>query len=216
MIEITDALTTAIVVLDPGLRIETMNTSAESLFGRSRERMAGKLYTDLMEASEIDALLEKTQFSFETQSIREVSLSLKRQEPMTADITISASVNHGELEQLLLEIHRVDRYLRASQEEALLSQLSTTQSVISGMAHEIKTPLGGLRGAAQLLETELPTPELKEYTDIIVAEADRLQLLIDRMAGSQKPPVREAVNIHEVLERVPSDSGRFKYCDQCR
>ena len=79
------------------------------------------------------------------------------------------------LECILIELYRIDQQLRITQEETLLSQLQTTQSLVRGMAHEIKNPLGGLRGAAQLLETELPSPDLREYTSIIISEADRFR-----------------------------------------
>src|SRR5690606_28736557 len=74
--------------------------------------------------------------------------------------------------------------------------------LLRGLAHEIKNPLGGLRGAAQLLDRELVEEELREYTKIIMDESDRLQLLIDRMLEPNKPPRKSRLNIHQVLERV--------------
>jgi two-component system nitrogen regulation sensor histidine kinase GlnL len=103
---------------------------------------------------------------------------------------------------LLLELHQVDRLLRITREEHLLSQHQATQALIRGLAHEIKNPLGGLRGAAQLLERELPDPGLREYTRIIIDEADRLQALMNRMIGPNRMPSRTRVNIHNVLEHV--------------
>ena len=99
-------------------------------------------------------------------------------------------------------MHQVDRQLRISREEHLLSQHQATQALIKGLAHEIKNPLGGLRGAAQLLERELPDPALREYTRIIIDEADRLQALMNRMIGPSRMPTRARVNIHNVLEHV--------------
>ena len=103
---------------------------------------------------------------------------------------------------LLLELSRIDQQLRLTQEETLLSQLSTTQTLVRGMAHEIKNPLGGLRGAAQLLEKELVNPELKEFTGIIIEQADRLRKLVDRLLGPQRPGTHELHNVHSVLEKV--------------
>ncbi len=83
-----------------------------------------------------------------------------------------------------------------------MSQSASSQMLLRGLAHEVKNPLGGLRGAAQLLEAELPDPQLREYTQIIIAEADRLHRLIDRMSGPQSAPVMESINIHRVTEHV--------------
>jgi len=102
----------------------------------------------------------------------------------------------------LVELQQIDRHLRISKEEQLLAQQSTSRMLIKGLAHEIKNPLGGIRGAAQLLEFELDAHELKEYTQIIIQESDRLKALIDKMLGPNKPSNKETLNIHEVLERV--------------
>ena len=201
-VDITDVLATSVLVLDATLNIQYMNPAAEVLFGHSRRRMLGHSYARLLSQDVIHLVLNKVLNTHETQSLREFHLQAAKDEMAIADIVISAHVVDGELEGILLELNRIDQQLRMSQEEALLSQLRTTQSLVRGMAHEIKNPLGGLRGAAQLLESELPDPELREYTSIIISEADRLQVLVDRMTGSPSPTVQEKVNIHEVLERV--------------
>ena len=103
---------------------------------------------------------------------------------------------------VLMELHQVDRQLRITREEHLISQHQATQALIRGLAHEIKNPLGGLRGAAQLLEQELPDRSLREYTRIIIDEADRLRKLVDRMLGPSRMPKEQQVNIHQVLEHV--------------
>ncbi len=110
----------------------------------------------------------------------------------------------------------MDRHIRIAREEALLRQQTTTSNIIRGLAHEIKNPLGGLRGAAQLLERELPSDELKEYTRIIIGEADRLQSLINRMTGPVSRPNLAMVNIHEILQYVrqllmAEDSGHVEF-----
>lgn len=103
---------------------------------------------------------------------------------------------------LILEISHIDRHLRIAREEQLLSEQTATRNLIRGMAHEIKNPLGGLRGAAQLLERELPGTDLKEYTQIIIREADRLQSLVNRILGPNNVPRKRNINIHQVLEHV--------------
>jgi len=101
-----------------------------------------------------------------------------------------------------MEMHQVDRQIRITREEQLISQHQATQALLRGLAHEIKNPLGGLRGAAQLLERELPNRELREYTRIIIDEADRLQALLNRMLGPNQLPHRGDVNIHHIIEHV--------------
>jgi two-component system nitrogen regulation sensor histidine kinase GlnL len=103
---------------------------------------------------------------------------------------------------LLVELMQVDRLMRLARDENMLERQAANRAVMRGLAHEIKNPLGGLRGAAQLLERELPDPALKEYTRIIIHEADRLRNLVDRMMGPHKPLNKRPVNIHEILEHV--------------
>ncbi len=103
---------------------------------------------------------------------------------------------------IMLELSQLDRHLRIAREEKLLSEQNATRNIIRGMAHEIKNPLGGIRGSAQLLERELPSDDLKEYTSIIIGETDRLQTLVDRMLGPKSLPKKQPVNIHQVLEHV--------------
>jgi two-component system nitrogen regulation sensor histidine kinase GlnL len=101
-----------------------------------------------------------------------------------------------------VELEQVDRHLRISMEEQLVAQQNAARMLLRGLAHEIKNPLGGLRGAAQLLEGELDDEELREYTKIIMEESDRLQSLVDRMLAPNKPPRKSRLNIHRILERV--------------
>jgi two-component system nitrogen regulation sensor histidine kinase GlnL len=103
---------------------------------------------------------------------------------------------------LLVELTQVDRLRRLARDESMLERQAANRAVMRGLAHEIKNPLGGLRGAAQLLERELPDKSLKEYTRIIIHEADRLRNLVDRMMGPHKPLKKQPVNIHEILEHV--------------
>jgi two-component system nitrogen regulation sensor histidine kinase GlnL len=101
-----------------------------------------------------------------------------------------------------VELSNADWHQRVLREENLIAQHNVSSALIRGMAHEIKNPLGGLRGAAQLLERELHSDELKEYTRIIIQEADRLRKLLDRMSGPNALPDKKELNIHEILEHV--------------
>jgi len=103
---------------------------------------------------------------------------------------------------VLIEIQGRDRLLRIEREEELIERHSTTRDLVRGMAHEIKNPLGGIRGAAQLLERQLPNDELTEYTQVIIDEADRLRDLVDKLLGPRSLPELLPVNVHSVLERV--------------
>jgi len=102
----------------------------------------------------------------------------------------------------LLELQEINRSWSISRKETLLAKHEITVEMIRGLSHEIKNPLGGIRGAAQLLASELPNSQLQDYTNVIIEEADRLVNLVDRLTGPYKKPVIRALNIHEVLERV--------------
>src|SRR5690606_38819614 len=134
---------------------------------------------------------------------REAVLVALTGQSLTVDYAVTPILNRNRT-LLLLEIHPRDRLLRISKEEAQLSQQETTKLLVRGLAHEIKNPLGGIRGAAQLLARELPEESLRDYTNVIIEEADRLRNLVDRMLGSKKLPQLAMTNIHEVLERVCS------------
>ena len=108
----------------------------------------------------------------------------------------------GPVESVLVEMWHLERHKQLERDNHLISQNETAREVLRGLAHEIKNPLGGLRGAAQLLEHELQDEALKEYTQVIVREADRLRNLVDRMLGPHRVPRFASLNVHEVTERV--------------
>ena len=105
---------------------------------------------------------------------------------------------------LLLEFRHIDQQLKIAREERLLEQQQANRELIRSLAHEIKNPLGGIRGAAQLLERELDRPPLIEYTQVIIGEADRLQSLVNRLLTPHRLPTYRRTNIHEILARVPA------------
>ena len=198
---ILDSLTTAILVLTDGLRVEYLNPAAESLFETSITRSKGLPVSDILIDSE-DAL--KTLYAAadngNSYTRREAEFVLASGSRLTVDYSVtSVSLKPSEL---IIEIQPRDRLLRISREEDIISQQETTRILVRGMAHEIKNPLGGIRGAAQLLDRELDSEDQREYTQVIIAEADRLRSLVDRMLGPNKAPKFAPTNIHEVLERV--------------
>ncbi len=198
---ILDSLTTAILVLKDGLCVEYLNPAAESLFETSITRTKGSPINEILIDSE-DALktLYAAAESGHSYTRREAEFVLASGSRLTVDYSVtSVTLDPSEL---LIEIQPRDRLLRISREEDIISQQETTRILVRGMAHEIKNPLGGIRGAAQLLDRELDDEDQKEYTQVIIAEADRLRSLVDRMLGPNKAPKFAPTNIHEVLERV--------------
>lgn len=199
-----DNLNTAIVLLNDSLRLEYMNPAAEMLLAVSGQRSQGQFISELFtESPEALPALRQAVEEAHPFTKREALLTTLGSQSLTVDYAVTPIINHGTT-LLLLEIHPRDRLLRISKEEAQQSQIETTKVLVRGLAHEIKNPLGGIRGAAQLLARELPGEALKDYTNVIIEEADRLRNLVDRMLGSNKLPSLTYTNIHEVLERVAS------------
>jgi len=199
-----DSLSTAILVLSPKLTVEYMNPAAEVLFATSSRQSIGQPVKDLLPAE--PAFIELMRQVLGTgQGFTQHELALVLAEDKR--ITVYCAVNtddSGKQKRLVVEMKQLDHHLRISREERLLAQNVATRALVRGFAHEVKNPLGGLRGAAQLLEAELPDDSLKEYTQIIIGEADRLQKLVDGMLGPNSLPKMTILNIHEVLERVRS------------
>ncbi len=200
--EISDTISIAILVLDKSLRVRQMNAAAENLFGQSRERILNQPYSVILQEDILKDHLDFVLENEEPQAVRGCYLNGQQKKDIIVDCVASPLVKNTKLLGVVLELYRTDFQLRIAREEQLLNQQEATQTLVRGMAHEIKNPLGGLRGAAQLLDSELDSEELKEYTRIIISEADRLQKLVDRLLGSREPTKNEWVNIHEVLERV--------------
>lgn len=198
-----ESLTTAVLVCDATGDLALINPAAEMLFGISARKAVGQSLERLLDLN--PEILRQCRLTRETAhpvTEREVALRRGDGSEATVDLTVSTLSSAKDRFQILVELQQVDRLLRIAREESLLSQNNATRALLRGMAHEIKNPLGGLRGAAQLMEAELPNEELKEYTRIIIGEADRLQSLLDRMLGPRDLPQKRMVNIHEVMERV--------------
>ena len=197
-------LNTGVLLLDDELIVIYMNPAAEALLEMSGKRGLGVHFPELaVESDEATEALENAVSSGHSFTKREASIQLHNQTQITLDYSVSP-VAHPETRQptLLVELQGRDRLMRISREEQLIAKQETTRNLVRGLAHEIKNPLGGIRGAAQLLERELPSEGLKEYTGIIIEEADRLRDLVDRLLGPRQIPKTEDVNIHEILERV--------------
>ena len=194
-----EVLSTAVILLDGELRVRCLNPAAENLFEVSKRQVSGVYWPEVIRAdpdcvTRIEAALQ----SGNPHLVREQELWTTSGHHLTVDCSVTPT---GENE-LVLEFVQIDHHLRISREEHLLEQQQSARELLRGLAHEIKNPLAGLRGAAQLLERELEEPEHKEYTQVIIGEADRLRNLVNRMLGPNNVPDMQSVNIHEILERV--------------
>lgn len=197
-------INTGILLLDADARIIFMNPAAEDLLEISGKRGLGSVFTEIAtDPSSSLQVMEHSLITGHSYTKREAVVDLHNGQQITVDYSVSP-MTHPEtrLPCLLVEVQGRERLTRISREEQLLSNQATTRSLVRGLAHEIKNPLGGIRGAAQLLERELPTMDLSEYTNIIIEEADRLKALVDRMLGPRNIPKHEKLSIHEVTERV--------------
>jgi two-component system nitrogen regulation sensor histidine kinase GlnL len=200
---ILDHLTDAVLLFDPDCRLVYVNMAGEMLFAVSARQVLGMRAKEifLLYDKTIEQDLRRTLEDGESLTKRNLSLGMPSQ-PVTVNLTIAPMLEQDRPVAVLMQIEQVDRHLRISMEEQLMAQQNAARMLLRGLAHEIKNPLGGLRGAAQLLERELVDEELREYTQIIMEESDRLQSLVDRMLAPNKPPRKSRLNIHRVLERV--------------
>ena len=197
-----DNMTTAVIVLDKDLRLLYMNPAAEALLETSANHINNVYIGDvLLKSRQLIKSLKNVKDNGVTFIARKVELIKSNTNLMTVDYSASRLIYQNET-YIMLELQELDRSYNISRKEMLISNHETTLGLVRGLGHEIKNPLGGIRGAAQLLASELHENELKDYTNVIIEEADRLVGLIDRLTGQYKKPALQEVNIHEVLERV--------------
>jgi len=203
-----DLLATAIVIVDRELVVRYANPAAENLFELSSKSLVGNTITDTFEH---DRVLGAAIDYARTNNCSYTEHDLKIGVPGHAKLHLSCTLSPIEIESwvagwqgLLLEFRHIEQQIKIAREERLHDQSQANRELIRNLAHEIKNPLGGIRGAAQLLDHELERPGLHEYTQVIMKEADRLQSLMDRLLTPHRLPQPAPLNIHEVLERVRS------------
>ncbi|MCB1864979.1 MAG: nitrogen regulation protein NR(II) [Chromatiales bacterium] len=198
---VVENLQCAVLLFDRSLTLTYMNPAAEELFETSARNMIGRAAGEMIYCPETDVVgaIRKAGQRGRPFTERSMVLPLSGRRAVTVDCTVTPLADDG---AVLIELVRLDRHQRISRENHLLQQSAAARDLLRGLAHEIKNPLGGLRGAAQLLQSELDDPGLSEYTQVIVDEADRLRDLVDRMVGPSRPMRNAALNIHRVLERV--------------
>ena len=201
-----DNLTTAVMLVDEQLRVIHLNTACENFFSVSLDHVNGHVIdTFFFESSEAFEKIQKAIHENAQYTKRKAIWKLHNSKEITVDYTVTPI---SDAQQLLFEIQPLDRILQISRDEAMIASQETTRNLVRGLAHEVKNPLGGIRGAAQLLDREFDNEslnnDLKEYTHIIISEADRLRNLVDRMLGPRELTSFVSVNVHEVFERVLS------------
>jgi two-component system, NtrC family, nitrogen regulation sensor histidine kinase GlnL len=200
--ELLDSLVTSVFLLDRELRVTYLNAAGQTLVGLSLNQALGRSISELTRGAEtLLPMFERARQGGEAVVQRELAWPAPGGVDRILDCAVT-EVMLGGCPTLLLEIEDITQHRRLTRENALLAQLGGSRLMVRQLAHEIKNPLGGLRGAAQLLERELLDPGLKEYTRVIISEADRLTNLLDSMLGPVRPPAKQLVNVHELLERV--------------
>ena len=196
-----DALATALVIIDARGGVEYLNAAAQTLLAVGINQARGRPLADLVrEPAPVEAIVARARTSSEPIAHREL-----RFDPVAradSHFVVDCTATPLDAERVLLEISDTTRQQRISRDTALLAQLGGNRLMVRQLAHEIKNPLGGLRGAAQLLERELPTEPLREYTRLIIREADRLRTLVDNLLGPGGLPHKTHVNPHELLQHV--------------
>jgi len=197
-------LSTAVILLDQESRFAYLNPAAEHLFGLSNSNLLGHPLQHAFTHTE--QLFSAIQYALESNSghiEHELTLGTHGLGNRLHLSCVASPLFLGQY-SILLEFHTIERPLKLAREEQMLDQTQANRLLLRNLAHEIKNPLGGIRGAAQLLEQELEKPALREYTQVVIQEADRLRSLMEKLLAPQHAPHFSALNIHEVLERVRS------------
>ncbi len=200
-----DMLATMVALVAPDGRCLLANSALENTVGISRRALQrGNVFDWLVDATQMRETLSMVASNHVSTS--RFDAQLRRLPLGTAELPVHVIVNQTEWpERVLVEMLEIEQQVRLDREERTLGLAQANKELVRNLAHEIKNPLGGIRGAAQLLEMEVSSKELIEYTRVIIQEADRLQVLVDRLlAPHRRPQVVADVNIHEVCERVRS------------
>jgi two-component system nitrogen regulation sensor histidine kinase GlnL len=194
-------IVTAVVILDKQLTIQYATPSAEILLVQSQKKLLGTHFCSTFKCSALsESLMKQLLGTGQVLSNSDVLLDLIDGEQITIEITAS-SVDFDQRPHVILEFKQIDHQKQITQEISQQQQWESARDLIKGLAHEVKNPLGGLRGAAQLLSKELSTSQ-QEYTSMIIEQADRLTNLVDGLLGPNQLPNFCSQNIHLVLEKV--------------
>jgi two-component system nitrogen regulation sensor histidine kinase GlnL len=198
-----DLLATLVAVVRGDGTVLFANSALEDALGTSRRSIEGASFLPLFtEPAVLRTALDGARINEYAALRYDARLVRQHGEPMPVHVVLAQTDTSDEF---VVELLPLEAQTRQDREERLIDQAQANKELIRNLAHEIKNPLGGIRGAAQLLEMEIDSRDLKEYTRVIIHEADRLQTLVDRLlAPHRRPHVVGDVNIHEVCERVRS------------
>jgi two-component system, NtrC family, nitrogen regulation sensor histidine kinase GlnL len=196
-----ELLSTAVLMLDESLNVTYANPAAETLFAQGRNHLVGIAFDRAAPGNE--AFAQRLALALENElGFNDNDLLLEVEGyPVHVHCVITPIETAGDA-RLILEFRELQQQMKIAREEKILEQQEANRELIRNLAHEIKNPLGGIRGAAQLLERELGDADLREFTQVIVKETDRLQSLMNRLLTPSRLPRVEKINIHEVTERV--------------
>ncbi|MBS1186134.1 MAG: sensor histidine kinase [Burkholderiaceae bacterium] len=202
-----DLLASAVILLDGSGCIRHVNPAAEHMLDSSLKGLQQhKLWSLFVNGEQLETVFNQAMAQEFSELRLDLTLERAGRESLQVDCLVSVLDNRAT--PVLFELRENVQQLKLNREERLFDQSQANKELIRNLAHEIKNPLGGIRGAAQLLEMELPERhlrELREYTQVIIREAGRLQTLVDRLlAPHRRPHIVGDVNIHEVCERVRS------------
>jgi two-component system nitrogen regulation sensor histidine kinase GlnL len=197
-----DLLSTAILLINEEGCLVHLNAAAENLLGFSATLISGHRLSEVAgSGAEVDRLIAECRARLFSVKRLQMAWQLAGRGANSLDTTVSIVEEPGIL--ATIELREPDAFQRIDREERQAALMQMNQSLLRNLGHEVKNPLGGIRGAAQLLDAELPTRALKEYTEVIIKESDRLQALVDQMlAPVRRSLSKSSVNIHEVLEHV--------------
>lgn len=195
---ILNSVLTNILVLDNKLHVIYANMAAQQLLAQSTKKLYGAYFPDLLNYFSLDISLMNTALS-QGQGFTDNEVNIVIQDRL---YVLSLTAQQFNRDSVLIEMTPLNNHKRLSQEQLQQAQQTAARDLVRGLAHEIKNPLGGLRGAAQLLSRELPQNELQEYTKLIIEQADRLRNLVDRLLGPQQILQKKIANIHQAIERT--------------
>ncbi|MBX2849367.1 MAG: PAS domain-containing protein [Acidiferrobacterales bacterium] len=199
---ILESLECAVVIIDEKGVVQTVNLATETLFCQSRRYLIGQNFDELLPDSYVRDCIKDCLWNNSKFTLREIPIEIIGGE-ILVDVTISCiSSKRGVEPSVLIEINSINRISRFMKEKNQVERQQFFRMMMRGLAHEIKNPLGGIRGAAQLLHREIVDPSRQELTEILIKEADRLTRLVDRVMGSREQLKPSLLNIHEVLEHV--------------
>lgn len=199
---IIDGLSTSVLLLDTSLHIRFVNSASEALSELSKNQLIGQSIHDLLVSSTLDSKrLSYAVEHLESYTEGDIQLIFNTGKHCTVDLTVNP-FQQGEEHLILIELSPIDQQRKLTLDNQHWAHQQAAKELIRGLAHEIKNPLGGIRGAAQLLERELTNNEQKEYTSLIVEQSDRLRNLVDKLLGPNTLPKFEVQSVHRILEKI--------------